>query len=73
MEKRIKDYENSLNELYSPEEVLEMTEHCWAGNDKTKQQKKKAKNLALQGKYGTVLRRYDTIAFNVGFNDWKRS
>jgi hypothetical protein len=73
MSKKIKDYENSLNKLFSPEEVLEKTEHCWSGNDKTKFEKKKSKNLALQGKYGTVLRRYDPIAFQVGFNDWKQS
>lgn len=24
------------------------------------------------GKYGTMLRKYDPIAFNVGFSEWRR-
>lgn len=66
-----KAYEEYLNEMFSIEETLEKTEHCWAGNDKTKNQKKHAKNLAQKGMYGTVLRRYDETAFNVGYNDWR--
>ena len=66
-----KEYEQYLNELYDSETCLEKTEHCWAGNDKTKTEKRLSLNLAVQGMYGTVLRRYDQIAFTVGYNEWK--
>jgi hypothetical protein len=34
-------------------------------------EKRLSLNLAVQGMYGTVLRRYDQIAFTVGYNEWK--
>ncbi len=64
-------YENYLNGLFTSEECLEKTEHCWAGNDKTIKEKQSALNYAQNGLYGTVLRLYDQIAFTVGFNEWK--
>jgi hypothetical protein len=65
------EYENYLNELYDSETCLEKTEHCWAGNDKTKDEKESALRLAELSQYGTVLRYYDPIAFIVGYNEWK--
>jgi len=65
-------YEEYLNDYTTPEIALEMTEHCWAGNDKTQKQKNWAKKMAKQGKVGTILRKLDPIAFQVGFNDWVR-
>ena len=65
------EYENYLNELYDSETCLEKTEHCWAGNDKTKDEKESALMIAQQGQYGTVIRFYDPIEFTVGYNDWK--
>jgi hypothetical protein len=66
------EYEEYLNELYDMETVLDETEHCWAGNDKSEVDKATARSLAEQGMYGTVLKKFDPIAFNVGFNDWSR-
>jgi len=66
-----KQYEEYLNELYDVDTCLEQTEHCWAGNDKTPAQKTSALRVAKEGRYGTVLRLYDPIAFTVGYNDWK--
>ena len=64
-------YESELNRLHDKETTLELTEHCWAGNDKTKRQKKYARSLAERGLYGTCLRIYDPIAFNLGYNEWR--
>ena len=66
-----KEYENYLNELYDFHECRDKTEHCWAGNDKTKQQKNWALKKGLQNKYGTIIRKLDPIAFEVGYNEWK--
>mgnify|MGYP003584828627 CR=1 FL=1 len=69
--KKSKDkYEELLNEEFTVEETLRETEHCWAGNDKTQYQKLVAKKLAREGKYGTILRKFDPIAFNVGYYDF---
>jgi len=72
MTKSKKEYEDHLNNLYSIYDCLKNTEHCWAGNDKTFAQKKGARLLAEAGHYGTVLKKYDPIAFNVGYNEWRR-
>ena len=72
MLKKDREYVEYLNTLYTIEEVIEKTEHCWAGNDKTPQQQRNALFLARAGDYGTVLFKYDRIAFNVGFNEWLR-
>jgi len=72
MEKSRSEYEQHLNELHNIDKVFELTEHCWAGNDKSSIDKKCAKAYASQGKYGTILRQFDKVAFNVGYNDWKR-
>ena len=69
--KKSKDkYEEILNEQFTPEQVLRETEHCWAGNDKTNYQKLVAKKLAREGKYGTILRKFDPIAFETGYYDY---
>ena len=67
-----KDFEEYLNGMFSVSDTLRKTEHCWAGNDKTPTQKYSARKLALQAKYGTVLRRFDPIAFEVIYNDKNR-
>ena len=67
-----KDFEEYLNEMFSVSDTLRKTEHCWAGNDKTPTQKYSARKLALEAKYGTVLRRFDPIAFEVEYNDKNR-
>lgn len=64
-----KDFEEYLNGMFSVSDTLRKTEHCWGGNDKTPTQKYSARKLALQAKYGTVLRRFDPIAFEVIYND----
>ena len=66
------EYERYLNRLYHIDEVLEKTEHCWAGNDKSSIDKKCAKAYAMRGEYGAVLRNFDPVAFNTGYNEWKR-
>lgn len=73
MKKNRKSYEHDLNISYTPSQVLDMTEHCWAGSNKTKKQQNHAKKLANKGLYGTVLKKYDSIAFTVGFNEWVRN
>lgn len=65
------EYEKYLNNLHNIDVVMELTEHCWAGNDKSSIDKKCAKSYAKRGMYGTVLRKYDPIAFEVGYNEWK--
>ena len=73
MKKTRKCYEKLLNDVYDIDQVIELTEHCWAGIDKTKKNQNRAKKLAKQRLYGTILRKYDKIAFNVGFNNWVRN
>ena len=67
-----KDFEEYLNGMFSVSDTLRKTEHCWAGNDKTPTQKYSARKLALEAKYGTILRRFDPIAFEVKYNDKNR-
>lgn len=67
-----KDFEEYLNGMFSVSDTLRKTEHCWAGNDKTPTQKYSARKLALEAKYGTVLRRFDPIAFEVAYYDENR-
>ena len=73
MKKTRKNFEKKLNTDHHFEEVLELTEHCWAGNDKTKAHQNHAKKLANQGKLGTILKKYDPTGFNLGFNEWTRN
>lgn len=51
-------HEESLNELYDPETAMEIGAYM-----------PKAKRLLSQGKYGTALRKYDPIAFEVSYRD----
>lgn len=56
MKKTKKEYEKYLNEI-----GLSLDEdHFIIGGKKRK------------GKYGTMLRKHDPIAFSVGYNDWRR-
>jgi hypothetical protein len=66
-----KDYRNHLDGLFSNEEIMELTEHCWAGNDKTKKEKQHGYRLAYTGRYGRCLELFDPVAFHVGYNEWK--
>jgi len=56
---RKSDYEEYLNGLYSPDDAMQIGEYM-----------KSAQNLLSRGKYGTALRRYDSIAFMVGYQEW---
>jgi hypothetical protein len=60
MEKTRKNYESFLNDLYNAGTALEIGEYML-----------KAKRLLSEGKYGTALRKYDPIAFEIGFKEWK--
>jgi hypothetical protein len=73
MKQTRKTYEDYLNGLYDVQQVIELTEHCWSGNDKTQKEKNHAKKLANKRLYGTILRKYDKIAFNIGFNEYVRN
>jgi len=59
MRKTKSNYEKSLNDLYSADDAMYVGQYM-----------KSAKNLLSRGLYGTALRKYDTIAFNVGFSEW---
>lgn len=61
MIKSKKDYINHLNELAPPSDSDE-----WIFEGKYQ------KYHAIRGMYGQALRLYDPIAFNTGYNDWKR-
>jgi hypothetical protein len=54
-----KDYENYLNEI-------DMRSVSFIIGGKFR------RVYEYQGKYGTALRKYDPIAFEVGLNDWER-
>lgn len=58
MAKTKKDYERYLNELPASYEM------CWIGG----------KNIFYNQrcKYGSYMRKHDPIAFECGFNDWRR-
>lgn len=70
MKKTRKAYEEYLNDSFSPNYTRRHTEHCWAGDDKTPAQKRSALRLANKGLYGTILRKHDPIAFEVGYQEW---
>lgn len=53
------EYEQYLNETTSP------TDSFWMGG-------KFRSHYYNANKYGTALRKYDPIAFEVGYQDWKR-
>lgn len=65
------DYIASLNNIYSVDEILMLTEHIWAGEDKTQKVRNHARALAINGCYGQILYRYDKVAFKVGFEEYK--
>lgn len=56
-----KAYEEYLNDLYSPEEAWEVGCYMY----KT--------NRGYIKNYGTVLRRKDTIAFNLAYEEWRQT
>lgn len=70
-----KEYEQYLNEYYGDmdfettrEELIYMTVKSRAGGHISSP----TLNLRIrQKKCGQVIRKYDPIAFNVGFNEWK--
>ena len=53
-----KAHEQSLNELYDAETAMDIGAYM-----------PKAKRLLSQGKYGTALRKYDPIAFEMSYRD----
>jgi len=53
-----KQLEDELNELYTPEEALEVGAYM-----------AEAKRLLKHGLYGTALRKYDPIAFELALQD----
>lgn len=65
-------FENYLNDSYSPNiaECIHFTVKC-SGREKPISKVKLQIKLD-QKKYGTLLRKYDPVAFNVAFNDWAR-
>lgn len=71
MSKTKKAYVEHLNKIYDANTIMKKTEHLWAGNDKTEKQKHSAWNMARRGEYRECLKKYDPIAFQVGFNEWK--
>lgn len=64
-----KDYKQHLNSLYSYWEIMELTEHLWAGDNKTEEQKG-AYVMAYAGRYGQCLEKYDPEAFETGYKQW---
>lgn len=58
MKKTKKEYENYLNEI-----GLSLDEDYFIIGGKKRK----------SGKYGTMLRKHDPIAFEVGYNDWERN
>ena len=66
------EYNRYLNSLHSYDEIKDLTEHCWAGNDKKDWQKRRAKELLEQSDYAGILQRFDQIAYEVSYNDWER-
>jgi hypothetical protein len=66
-----KMYEEYLNEIYDQNwGPLEYVTNKGRGRSTTT--KSKLINYALGKRLGTVLRKFDPIAFNVGFNDFKK-
>lgn len=61
MKKTKNNYEAYLNDLYRGDEP-ETEQYRYLG---------KGLKLVKAGKLGTALRKYDPIAFEVGFNDWQ--
>ena len=61
MKKTRKNYEDYLNDIYNIDEGLDVGEYMLP----------QAKRLLMSGKYGSALRKYDPVAFNVGFNEWQ--
>lgn len=53
-----KDYEEYLNELYTPEKAWEIACYMYK------------RNMRYVMRYGTVLRKKDPIAFEVGYREY---
>ena len=67
-----KVFENYLNDSYSPN-IAECIHLTVKSNERKKPISKVKLQIKLdQKKYGTLLRKYDPVAFNVAFNDWAR-
>jgi hypothetical protein len=62
MRKTRDEYEKYLNEIYAGQDLSEESNR-WSYM--------RGKGLLRKGKLGTALRKYDKIAFNVGFNEWE--
>jgi DNA-directed RNA polymerase subunit RPC12/RpoP len=58
-----KEYEAYLNDLYYGTDLNEDERYVYLSD--------RAFRLLRKGKLGTALRKYDPIAFNVGFGEWK--
>ena len=69
MRKTKKAYEEYLNDIYSGYEAVQVGAYMIQWNAKVKRYCG-AIELLRWGKYGTALRRYDSIAFEVGFGEW---
>lgn len=70
MRKTKKSYEEYLNSIYDFHSCRDATEYLWSSKVEARQRNKVLK-LGLQCKYGTILRTYDPIAFEVGYNEYK--
>lgn len=69
MRKTKKAYEEYLNGIYSGDEAWDIGQYMlgdWIGK-----RFHACARLLEAGKYGTALRRYDPIAFEVGCGEWR--
>ena len=57
------NYESYLNDIYYGTDLWEHGDGQYSYIN--------APKLLRQGKLGTALRKHDTIAFNVGFDEWR--
>lgn len=61
-----KEYENFLNGLFTYEDIYFNHPYLLRKGNRG------ANKLAESGLYGTLLKKFDPIAFNVGFNEWEK-
>lgn len=68
------DYEKHLNDLYADSFGMEQAieQFIYLTSDKRGERTTKSNIIScyVNHQLGTLLRRYDPIAFNVGFNEW---
>lgn len=64
-----KKYEDYLNEIGATFEDCEYM--CNPRRNGKVLKPKSLRNLLNDGRYGYILRKYDPIAFETGFNEWK--